>query len=70
MTFRTVASACTFLGLILVRIGTTQGTKIGYLSSRSHGVVGTVHILDHRKIMIEGFSYDGKKKSLRRRKLK
>jgi len=49
-----------FLIFLLLTFEWVNGTKIGDLSSRSHGLAGTVHIIDHKKIMIVGFSYDGK----------
>ncbi len=33
--------------------------KVGDLSTKSHGVSGTVYILDDKKVLISGFSYDG-----------
>ena len=35
-------------------------SKLGELSTKSHGVSGTVYIIDEKKIFISGFSYDGK----------
>jgi hypothetical protein len=32
---------------------------VGDLSTKSHGVSGTVYIIDEKKVFISGFSYDG-----------
>jgi hypothetical protein len=33
--------------------------RIGDLSTKSHGVSGTLHTLDDKTLFIQGFTYDG-----------
>ncbi len=53
------SNICLILSLTLVFGQGSKSEKIGDLSSKSHGVSGAVNILDSKRIMIVGFSYDG-----------
>jgi len=47
--------------LILSSSYCAQSGKVGELSSRKHGVSGSLYFLDHKRLKIVDFSYDGKR---------
>jgi hypothetical protein len=59
MSLRSVVLSVVTLALVSnVRLAAAD--RIGDLSTKSHGVSGTLHTLDDKTLFIQGFTYDGK----------
>ena len=48
------------VGLVLIFGSVSVIAKVGDLRSLRYGVGGTVYIVDDQRILIKGFSYNGK----------
>ena len=56
-----VAMTCLFMLLLFsFNINMVTSGRIGDLSTKSHGVSGTLHTLDEKTLFIQSFTYDGK----------